>query len=410
VAVQYRYTAVGWDGKKIRGEITAANRDKALEQLQERNLVLLGLKEQAPWQGVFKKAFLKALHRIGYRSYTSRELMIFCRQFATMLQAGIGVVHCLRILSGQKELASLQRQISLSALKVERGEALSSAMQGGQDSFPPVMVGMVEAGEASGKLDLIMEKLADHFEKQHDFVAKIRSATLYPSFIVLVSVAVLAVMVIIVLPQFAGIFEAMGVEMPLFTRLLLSWTETISRYRILLPLILAFLVIGTAYLIRTEKGRRKIDRLRLHLPFLGKIYTQIAAARFAGTMSTLLASGISLHSALQLTDRVVNNTVLSNSISILGEALNRGESLAGPMQKDGYFPALLTEMVRIGEETGALEDTLSRTALFYEKEAAFVVERLGTILEPALLLIVGFFIGLLVVSIYSPMYQVFEIM
>lgn len=410
MAVQYRFTAIDWNGKKIRGELTASNETKALEQLQDRNLVLLGLKEQGPFQRAVKNVFLNALYSIGYRSYTSRELMIFCRQFATMLQAGISVLHCLRVLSGQKELACLQNQIGAAALELEQGGSLSSALLCGREKFPAVMVSMVEAGEASGKLDLIMEKMADHFEKQHDFAEKIRSATLYPTFIVLVSIAVTAVLVIFVLPQFAGIFNAMGMEMPAYTRLLLTSAVIFSRYRILFPLLLICLAAGLLYFLKTERGRRLFDRLRLRLPLFGRIYRQAAAARFARIMSTLLASGINLHSALLLSSRVAYNTVLSESIAMLSEALNRGESLAGPMQRDKYFPALLTEMVRIGEDTGTLEHTLNRTALFYEKETAYVVERLGTILEPALLLIVGFFIGLLVFSILSPMYRVFEMM
>ncbi len=404
----YRFTARDWHGKKIQAEISAATRSEALEMLQRRNLVLLDLKKLNPVQVALKKRFWQALYKLGYRSYSSRDLMIFCRQLATMLQAGIGILHCLRILAAQKELASLQKQIEKAALDLERGASLASALQQSEQAFPPIMISMVEAGEASGQLEAIMEKTADHFEKQHDFAEKIRSATLYPVFIVLVSLVVIGIMVLFVLPQFAGIFHSMGMELPLHTRLLLAFAAIISRYRLLIPIILILIITGGLYLSKTEKGRRKIDRLRLHLPFFGKIYTQTSAARFARTMSALLGSGIGLHRALELTDQVIGNTILAGSLAKIGQALNQGESLAGAMQKEKYFPDLLTEMVRVGEETGAIEHTLNSTALYYEKEVAYVVERLSTILEPVLLLIVGFFIGLLVFSILTPMYQVYE--
>jgi len=410
MAVLYRYAGRDWNGKKISGELAASSRSEALQILQGRELVLLELKEQNLLQKTAKQAALKLLYRLGYRSYTSRELMLFCGQCATMLRAGISVLQCLNILSRQKELASLRDIMTAAAHEVEQGGTLYTALQSPGNKLPPLMTSLVEAGEASGKLDLIMDKMADHFEKQHDFKEKIRSATLYPCFIVLVSIAVLSVMVIFVLPQFSAIFYSMGMELPLFTRLLMSVVTTFSSYRYLVLGLLFFTASGAIYFSRTAKGRRFIDRLRLNLPFFGLIYRQTIAARFARTMSTLLSSGINLHSALLLTDKVVGNTVISESISSLGASLHQGEGLSGPMQRDRYFPTLLIEMVRVGEETGALDQTLESTARFYEKEVSYVVERLGTILEPVLLLVVGFFIGLLVFSILSPMYRVFEMM
>ncbi len=410
ITVQYRYIAKSWNGETIVDEVAASNLDEALELLQRRNLVLLELKEQSVFKTNLKRAALETLRYLGYRSYSNWQLMIFCRQFATMLQAGISLLECLKILSEQKEMASMQRQISTAAAEVEQGANLSSALQAPRNDFPFVMIYMVEAGEAGGMLDIIMDKLADHFEKQHDFKEKIRSATMYPAFIISVALAVMAIMVIFVLPQFADIFTAMGMEMPMFTSILLSLSEMISQNRFLLPFIVLFGIIGAIIALKTETGRKKFDRLCFHLPFLGKIYTQAVAARFARTLSTLLASGINLYHALQLTGKVVGNTAISSTISELLEAINHGQNMAAPMKENKYFPTLLTEMVRIGEETGALEHTLNSTALFYEKEVTYIVERLGTILEPALLLVVGFLIGLLVFSILSPMYRVFEMM
>ncbi len=406
----YRFTAKNWNGKTVSDSITAANKTEALEMLYKQNLVPLKLREQNPLYSALKKLLFMALHNSGYRPYTNRGLMVFCRQLSTMLRAGISVLQCLEILSEQKEMAPLKKQIIAAKEDIEEGNSLTLALQNRHNAFPAVMISMVEAGETSGRLDSILDKMADHFEKQHDFSEKIRSATLYPVFIMLVSLVVLVVMVLFVLPQFAGTFSAMGIELPLYSRILLSFAAVLSNRWFVLPALSFIGITGIITLSKTSKGRRRIDLIRLRLPFFGRIYTQTIAARFARTLATLVVSGISLHHALSLVDKVVENAVFSESVSALNEALSNGDNLYGAMQKDQYFPTLLTEMVRIGEETGALEQTLHSTALFYEKEVTYIVERLGTTLEPALLLFVGFFIGLLVFAILSPMYRVFEMM
>lgn len=408
MSLSYRFTAKEWSGKTIRGRLTAAGTGEALEQLHQRNLITIDLKEESALSSALQDYGRKMLFAAGYRPYSSRDMMIFCRQFATMLKTGVSVLQSLHILSGQKEIARMQPEIRAAAMEIEQGSSLANALRSRPGSFPGVMINMVDAGEASGTIGTVMVKLADHFEKQHDFREKIRSATLYPLFMVLVSIAVMLVMIMFVLPQFAQIFDTMGMEMPFFTRILLSVSGMAGDYMALLICAFACAAALTYRLAKTDKGKQKLDRLRLSLPFFGKLYRQAMAARYARTMAALLASGVNLHSALEMTDRVVNNTVISQSIYKLSEALSRGEPLAASMKKEASFPPLLAEMVRVGEETGALDQTLYDTALFYEQEVAYVVDRLSSIIEPAMLLLVGLFIGILVFSIFSPMYQVFE--
>lgn len=408
MSAQYRIKAKNWNGKTINEKLTANSRNHALDLLNTRELIPLALKEQNIYRSKLQTIAFKILNNIGYRPYSNRHLMIFCQQFATMLKAGISALQCLNILSRQKEISMLQKNIRAAALEVEQGSTLAASMQMQPGGFPAIMINMVEAGETSGTIDLIMEKLADHFEKQHDFTEKIRSATLYPLLIIIVAVAVMLIMIIFVLPQFSQIFNTMGMDMPVYTRFLLQFASLIREYWLLFSGCLAILIVALSCFAKTKKGRRKVDLLRLHMPFFSKLYIQTISARFARTMSTLLASGISLNSALELSDRVVDNSVFSQSIYKLIDALNHGENMSSPMLGDKYFPSLLAEMVRIGEETGALDHTMHRTALFYEKETAYVVDRLSSILEPVLLIVVGLFIGLLVYSILSPMYRVFE--
>jgi len=355
-----------------------------------------------------RNRILKLFQSFGYRPYSYRDIMVFCRQFSTMLQAGITILQALKILSTQSDITALNKPVREVATEVERGNSLAAALRNRPNSFPLIMTNMVEVGEAGGALDTVMEKMADHFEKLHDLQEKIRSAILYPVFIICVALVVMAVMVVFVLPQFARIFYSIGMDMPFYSRLLLMAGTMIRENWFLLLLFFFILVTSLSWYKQTKKGRILYDLIRLRFPLFGKIYRYDLSARFTRILSTLLAGGVPLHRALDLVDKTIDNVIISKSIAEISAAINRGESIAGPLQKIKYFPVLLSEMVRVGEETGALEKTLDRTAVFYEREVSYFVERLSTILEPVLLLIVGGFIGLLVFSILSPMYQIFE--
>ncbi len=404
----YRYSGRDWNGRAVRGEIAAASRTEALELLKLRALVITALQEEQVRNARAVEAFRKALHLTGYRPYNNRLLMIFCSQFSTMLQAGICLLPCLKILANQTELAPLKNALHRTTRIVEEGGSLAAAMQSEPYNFPPLLIAMVETGESGGKLDAVMEKMAEHYERQHDLQEKLRSATLYPLIIIIAALAVMVVMITYVLPQFAQTFSSMGMELPLFSKLLLQAGTLASRFRLLLLVLAPAVLLASTWAIQTKRGRRGLDRLRLHLPLIGKIYRHNMAARYARTMSALLSGGVTLFEALQLSDRVIGNHYISLSIVTVGDALSRGETMAAAMQNSPYFPALLIEMTRIGEETGTLDQTLNRTAHFYEREVSYFVDRLGTVIEPLLLLSVGLFIGLLVYSILSPMYRVFE--
>lgn len=408
MTTHYKYRARNWSGDKIRGQVRALSREDALQTLEAQQMVVIELKQEQKFTLFLLDKAALLLNRLGYRTYNSRTLMIFCRQFSTMLEAGIPILQSLKILSEQAELGTMREEFSQLSLNIEEGSTLAAAMKSRNNIFPPMMVNMVAAGEAGGVLDLIMSKMADHFEAQHDFSEKMRSATLYPIFIVFVALAVMAVMILFVLPQFAQIFDSVGMEMPFYTRILLSLGSFGSRSWILLVAASFLFIAAILAAVNTTRGRHFLDLLRLRLPLFGRVYGQALAARFARTLSTLLNSGVPLHEALSLVDRVVDNSIFSGSIKRVNAALGRGESISVALRREKYFPSLLVEMIRIGEETGALDQTLDKTAVFYEREVTYVVDRLSSILEPLLLLVVGLFIGLLVFSIISPMYSVFQ--
>ncbi|OPL11147.1 MAG: hypothetical protein AVO34_03385 [Firmicutes bacterium ML8_F2] len=405
---QYNYSAKTRGGKTVRGCCYGTDRKEALSHLLARDLVALQLQKKRNLPLPAAEKLFRALRILGLRDCSSRDLMIFCRQFSTMLKAGIPVLPSLRILAARLENRTMRRHLEETLHNLEDGRTLADSLHSRENPFPPLLTSMVAAGEATGILDKILSRLADYYEKQHDLEEKFRSACAYPIFVLAVASVVVLVMIFFVLPQFASIFQSFGMEMPFFNRLLLSSAQLVKSFWPLFLLIIPAFLFTLVLLLKKEKYRLFIDRLRLCLPFYGRIYTQTMASRFALTLGTLLGGGLSLYQSLQLADRVIGNRAVSQAITELQKALHNGETIADPMERSKVFPALLVEMVRIGETSGAMEHTLGQAAAFYEREADYLISRLSSILEPFLLLLVSIFVGTLVYSVLSPMYKIFQ--
>lgn len=406
----FRYLARNWEGETNSGTLTASNMREALELLRARDLFVIRIKEQAAAlpQGGSLGSLDQLRTLFKEKKPRSRDFMIFCRQFATMLQAGVTVLQILKIQAQQSENRALKERLRQVSLEVERGSDLAGAMRKHGDFFPQIMVSMVEAAEAGGILDAVMDRLALHFQNQHDLEEKVRSATTYPIVVSCLAVAVMGLMVFFVLPRFAAIFDDMGFEMPFLTRALLALSGFVTGYWYIFIPVLILLAFVLLRFMRTPTGRESFDRLQLRLPLYGKIYGTMIVARFARTLSTLLASGVGLIPGLELSEKVINNVVLGAALAEARRVIRQGQSLAMPLAASGLFPPMLVEMVHIGEESGALDSMLGRTADFYEGELTFTLDRLTSIIEPAMIIVVGLFVGLLMISIIQPMFGIYE--
>lgn len=399
----YRYIARDWQGNTRDGVQTAGSLKEALEHLRGQKLVVLNVREQA---GAARAS--SGRQALFQRKVKARDFMIFCRQFGTMIASGMTALYALQVLSMQAEHPELKERVRQVAHALEKGSSLTDAFAMHPDFFPRIMVNMVAAGEAGGILEKVLERLASHFEKQHDLEEKIRSATTYPIIITIAMFLVMCVMVFFVLPRFASIFDSIGVPLPLITRMLLALIALVLRFW--------YIVLGTVFLlglafhfyIRTEEGRLNFDRFRLKLPVFGPIYRKAIVARFSRTLSTLLVSGVGILPALELVEKVIDNKVLGKSLERTREVIRQGQTMASPLRASGLFPPMLVEMVHVGEETGTLDEMLERTADFYEAEVAYVVERLSTVIEPVLILCIGVFVGLLIVSIITPLFEIYR--
>lgn len=403
----YRYRATDCSGRKHKGNLNAAEPKELLNLLRTRGLIVLDLAENrnwlppgSPWSRLFSQ--------LRYGKAGSRDFMIFCRQFATLIQAGMSALHALTALAGQMERSLFRRNLEQVAAGLAEGNTLAESFNRRSGFFPVILVHMVEAGETSGALGIFLERLAEHFEQQHDLEEKIRSAALYPLFITGVALVVMVVMVIFVLPQFALIFRTMNLEMPLFASLILQGGSAVRQHWPAFFALLMLIAAGLHRVLSTESGRLQLDLYRLRLPFFSRIYRQTMAARFTRMMGVLLVSGLNLVTALELSEKALDNRVLSRALKQTREAISQGQSMAEPLKNCNLFPPLLVEMIRVGEAGGAMEEICLRTATLYERELAFTISRLGSMLEPVLLLVVGLIVGGLVFSILSPIYQVFQ--
>jgi type IV pilus assembly protein PilC len=318
------------------------------------------------------------------------------------------VLQILKIQAQQAENSALKEKLREVALDVERGGALAGALAKHGDFFPRIIVSMVEAGEAGGILDTVMDRLAEHFQNQHDLEEKIRSATMYPLIVTGLAVVVMAVMVFFVLPRFSMIFESMGLEMPFFTRSLLALSSFITGYWYILLALLLMLGLALRRYLRTPQGRERFDWLQLRLPIYGKIYRTMIVARFSRTLGTLLASGLGIVAGLELVEKVLNNVVLAGALAEARRVIRQGQTLALPLAASGLFPPMVVEMVHIGEESGSLDSMLERTAEFYEGELSFYLDRLGSVIEPVLIVFVGIFVAILLLSIIQPMMGIYQ--
>lgn len=404
----FRYVAKNWEGETDAGTFSAPNLREAIEHLRAQELFVISIKEQAAALQRQEASLERFRARLRDKKPKSRDFMIFCRQFATMLQAGINVLQILKIQAQQSENSALKERLIEVSLDVERGGTLAGALEKHGNFFPKIITSMVEAGEAGGILDAVMERLAAHFENQHDLEEKIRTATTYPIIVSGLAVAVMALMVFFVLPQFSRIFEDMGFEMPFLTRALLALSGFVTGYWYLIIALLLLLVVALRRYLSTPQGRERFDRMQLRLPLYGKIYSTMIVARFARTLGTLLVSGVGLVPALELVEKVINNVVLIDALTEARRVIRQGQALALPLTASGLFPPMLVEMINIGEESGALDSMLSRTADFYESELTFILDRLSSIVEPVLLIAVGLFVGLLLISIIQPMFGIYE--
>jgi len=382
------------------GERVADNRDSLRQILRREQVTLTSVKEKGREIGIPKIG--------GRKKVKAKDLSIFTRQFSVMIDAGLPLVQCLEILAQQQENKYFQQILLQVRQDVEEGSTLSAAMARHPRVFDQLYSNMVEAGETGGILDLILQRLSTFIEKIVKLKRDVISALIYPVAVIVLAIAAVAVIMVVVIPQFQNIFLGLlgpGEQLPLPTRIVVGISNFLAGWGGLAVLVAIIgTVVGIRFYYKTKGGRKVIDRILLKLPVFGKILQKIAVARFSRTLSTLLSSGVPILQSLDITARTAGNIVIEEAIISVRTGVERGENFVDPLRATEVFPNMVAQMVGIGEQTGALDAMLGKIADFYEQEVDSAIANLLTLMEPLLIGFLGITIGSIVVAMYLPLF------
>ena len=401
----FQYKAINSKGKQIKGIITADGLSSAREKLRQQSIFPIEVKEVAEDQGSRKSFFDRVLSLIQFRSIDPAQVTVALRQLAALVSSGLPLVECLDAVIEQTEHARLRTIFTQIKEKVTEGVSLSQAMSSHPNVFSEIYVNMVKAGETSGTLDIILTRLADFSEARLKLSKKIESALTYPIFLIMISTIIVIFLVSFVMPKIIGIFEGMKMTLPWSTKLLISFSLFMKRFWWLVLMVLIGIISGISLWIKSEKGRRIWDKIKLKMPVIGPLYLKAVLARFTRTLSILLKSGIKLVDALEIARFSMGSVVLEEAIENAIKYINEGQSMAVAIKKSWDFPALMIQLIRAGEISGSLEEMLAKTAEIYENFLESAMDSLTSILEPAVILIMGLVVGYIVMSVLIPIFQ-----
>ena len=392
----FQYTARTLKGELQSGEVDLPSRDDVIAHLRKNRMVVVQVRP-APRQFKLSFSFGKGVK--------TRDVVIMTRQFATMINAGLPLVQALTILAEQTEnktLADVTRQV---VYDVESGHTLADALRKHPKAFSDLYVNMVAAGEAGGILDTILVRLAQFLEKNDSIIRKVKGAMVYPGVILSVAAIAISVLLIFVIPTFQNMFASVNLELPLPTRVVIGLSNLLKNFWWLI-----FIAIGGTVLLinryyKTAAGRLQIDALLLRLPILGDVIRKAAVSRFTRTLGTLISSGVSILDGLEITARTAGNMVIHNAVMESRASIAGGETIAGPLQKSKVFPPMVISMIAVGEQTGGLDEMLSKIADFYDEEVDAAVGTMLSLMEPIMIVVLGVIVGGMVVAMYLPIFD-----
>jgi len=391
----FAYAGTARGGKSVTAEINADTRESAIEKLRSQGITVKSSQE--------KKA--KALFGEKKQRITDKDLVVFTRQFATMINAGLPLVQCLEILATQSDNKTFGRLIGEVKMDVESGTTYADALKKHPKTFSSLYSNMVQAGEVGGALDITMQRLASQLEKAAKLKGQIKAAMVYPAAIVGVAIIVVSVLMVWVIPIFAKMFTEFGGTLPALTQLVISLSDFMQKYIFFMVIAAGVGLYGLKKYYNTPGGRLTIDAFMLKLPVAGDLIRKIAVAQFTRTFGTLLQSGVPILEGLEIVARIAGNKIVENAILDARKSVGEGKALSEPLGKTGVFPPMVVQMINVGEATGALDAMLAKIADFYDEEVDAAVAALTSLLEPALMVFLGTIIGFIVIAMYLPIFK-----
>jgi type IV pilus assembly protein PilC len=397
----FKYLAKDEEGATVEDVVEAKDEMVALDMLRVKNLIIISINEQ--------KADKKTVAQKSRKKIKPEELVIFSRQLATMVNAGIPLVQSLDILSEQMESISFRQIVSTVRGDVEAGSSLSAALEKHPKLFTMLYTNMVRAGETSGMLDEILDRLAGYLEKSGSLQRKVKSAMVYPAVVSLMAVGITLVLLLKVIPTFKEIFASLGGTLPAPTQLLITISDTLRSYFIYVVIVLGIIGFVIGKLVQTPAGKLRFDQIKLKMPVFGPLLRKVAVARFSRTLSTLIRSGVPILGALEIVAKTSGNVVIEQAVESSRVGIREGESISAPLAKSKAFPPMVTRMISVGEESGELEKMLTKIADFYEDQVDAAVSGLTSLIEPLIIAFLGIVVGSIVVAMFLPIFKISEL-
>jgi type IV pilus assembly protein PilC len=399
----YAYRVRDRQGKLLGGTLEADNEQAVVAKLRQLGYAPVSIEAE-------KGAGMKAEIRLpGAGRVKLKDLAVFSRQFATMINSGLSLLRALTILGEQTANKRLAQIIILVRAEVEKGVSLSAAMAKHPKAFNRLYVSMVRAGEVGGFLDQVLVKVAETFEKEVALRGKIKSAMTYPVVVFVMVVGIVAAMLVFIVPTFESLYESLGGKLPLPTQLLINASNILRKFFLLVILAIGVLVFAFRRWKATQKGRYAVDKFKLKVKVFGPLFHKTALSRFSRTLATLIRSGVPILQALEIVGETVNNSVISRAVHDVQDSVREGESLATPLSKHATFPPMVVQMMAVGEETGALEVMLAKVADFYDQEVEAAVASLTSLIEPIMIAVMGAAVGGMVIALYMPLFNIINL-
>ncbi|MBM3248389.1 MAG: type II secretion system F family protein [Candidatus Omnitrophica bacterium] len=398
----FKYVAKDESAKTVSGKIVAKDKESVVDELRKRKLVVISVDES-------KGSSLMELKFGSSKRVKTEDLVIFSRQLATMVDAGIPLMQSLDVLREQIKQGEFKKVIGSLHDDIEVGNSLSNSFAKYPNVFDTLYINMVKAGESSGMLNVILERLAIYLEKMSALRRKIKSAMVYPIMVVSMAIVITAILMLKVVPTFKGIFEMLGGELPMPTQILIFVSDLFSKwvlYLIGFIVVVAFVVGRWA---RTERGSMTIDRFKLKIPVFGELFKKVAVSRFSRTLSTLIQSGVPILAALEIVGKTSGNKVVENAIENVRINVKEGESIAAPLIKSGVFPPMVTRMISVGEQTGELEKMLGKVSDFYDEQVDATISALTSLIEPVIIAFLGVVVGGIVIALFLPILKITQL-
>jgi len=396
-----RYVCVVIDknGQKVKQKVEGPNSDSVSSVLKAKGFYLVSIKEES--------IFDKDIEIFGNGILSSKQVALFARQFSMLLKAGVSVSGALDILRDQLDNKSARIIMDMTYQEVLKGQSLSGAMRSTK-RLPDLFVNMVEAGEAGGFLDDVMERMATYYEKDNKVVGKVKNAMIYPCIVLVVTVVVIYILITMVVPQFESMFRGMGVDLPSSTKFLISLSDFFTKWSWLVFSLLVAIILLIWKYISTPRGKFAKDTLLMRIPILKNILLKSIIARFTRTLSIMVKSGVPMLKAIEYSSKVVNNKVVEKGLMKVADEVAGGKSLSIPIQNMRLFPKMVISLIKTGEETGALDEMMDKCADFYDEEVENLSERLTTLIEPIIILVLAGSVGFIIMSVLEPMFTLYN--